>query len=137
MSQGVLPEEWKQTNVSPLYKKSSPHSAANYRPINLASVPAKVCESMIKDKIMEHLESNDLLKNSQHGFRPNRSVVSGMLDYWNEITTANEDGVPYDDIMTDFCRAFDLVRFSQCLAKVYSHGIRGKVHGWIKNWMNG
>lgn len=94
-------------------------------------------ESVIKDSIISHLESNCLLTDSQHGFRSGRSTVTGLLQYWDKITTANEQGCPYDAVMTDFRRAFDRVQFKKCLQKLKSHGVKGRVLDWIGDWMSG
>lgn len=41
----------------------------NYRPVSLTSVPCKIMEKILRGDIVAHLESNNLLKNHQHGFR--------------------------------------------------------------------
>lgn len=88
-------------------------------------------EMVLKEKIMNHLEENHLIHNSQHGFRQGKSVTSCLLQYWDEVTRYLDDKQPYDTFMGDFAKAFDLVPFKQLLAKVYGHGIRGKVYQWI------
>ena len=45
----TLPTEWKEANVSPIFKRGSRTSVGNYRPVSLTSVPCKVLESLIKD----------------------------------------------------------------------------------------
>ncbi len=57
-------------NVTPLIKKGTKGNLGNYRPISLISVPCKVMESILKDRIMNHLIENNLIKESQHGFMP-------------------------------------------------------------------
>jgi len=114
MSESVLPAEWKQTNVSPIYKKGQKNCAINYRPINLASVPAKIMESVIKDGILHHLRENKLIRDSQHGFLPQRSCTTNLIDYLNEVTRSLDAGVSFDAILVDFQKAFDKVPFDGC-----------------------
>ena len=38
MREGFLPDDWKRTFISPIYKKGSKHLAENYRPISLTSI---------------------------------------------------------------------------------------------------
>ena len=137
MNEGTLPNAWKCTNITPLYKKGSREAAENYRPINCLSVPAKLMEQIIKDQILLHLEQNQLITDAQHGFRQGRSVTTGLLQYLNDVTTTTEDGHSFDTLMTDFRRAFDRVQFKKMLAKLERHGIKGKVFSWIENWMTG
>jgi hypothetical protein len=68
--EGKVPREWKSATVVPIHKKGSKREAGNYRPVSLTSIPCKVLESVIKDRMMEHLISNSLIKDTQHGFMP-------------------------------------------------------------------
>ena len=134
MSEGTLPDEWKATNIAPIYKKGPRNCAANYRPINLASVPAKIMESIIKDAVLDHLRSNDLIRSSQHGFLPGRSCTTNLVEYLNVITKALDKGASYDVILTDFQKAFDKVPFDGMLMKVKAHGIDGQLLKWLEDW---
>src|SRR5262249_2977322 len=48
LSSGMVPEDWRKANVSPIYKKGSRHDPCNYRPISLTSCVCKVLERIIK-----------------------------------------------------------------------------------------
>jgi len=94
-------------------------------------------ESIIKDALTEHLLDNGLILPSQHGFIPGRSCVTNLLTYLNEVTTALDSGVPYDVIMVDFRRAFDVVPFDLLLIKLEAHGILGELLHWFDDWTKG
>ena len=51
LESGSLPMDWKSSNITPVFKKGSKHSPANYRPINLTSVAVKVLERLIHHRI--------------------------------------------------------------------------------------
>ena len=68
LDEGVVPEDWKEANVTPIFKKGSKSVPGNYRPVSLTAVACKLMESLIRDDITKHLEANKLIKNSQHGF---------------------------------------------------------------------
>jgi len=61
---GSLLNDWKKANVSPIHKKGSRSDAGNYRPVSLTSVPCKMLESLMRDRIVNHLEVNNLF--SEH-----------------------------------------------------------------------
>ena len=65
---GRLPSDWKTGEVIPIHKKGDRHNPANYRPISLTSIPAKVLESLVRDHLIEHLGSTGQLHAVQHGF---------------------------------------------------------------------
>ena len=69
LDEGILPEVWKVAYVTPIYKKGKKSNPLNYRPISLTSVPCKIMERILRDKIVDHLETNNLLSKHQHGFR--------------------------------------------------------------------
>ena len=76
---GRIPHQWKTALVAPIFKKGDRHSAANYRPVSLTSICCKVCEHIIARAIMQHLEDNGLLTDSQHGFRAKRSCETQLI----------------------------------------------------------
>ena len=76
---GILPEDWTSANVVPIYKKGSKDDPSNYRPVSLTPVPCKVLEAIIRDRLMEHLQTEGLIAEAQHGFRPGRSCVTQLL----------------------------------------------------------
>jgi len=67
MASGVVPDDWKVANVVPIHKGGSRNEATNYRPISLTSQVCKIFETIVRDQVVEFLESNNLIRNSQHG----------------------------------------------------------------------
>ena len=47
LQMGKLPEDWVEANVAPVFKKGYRHAPANYRPISLTCVCAKLLEHII------------------------------------------------------------------------------------------
>jgi len=63
-----LPEDWRNANVSPVYKKSSRHLASNYRPVSLTCVCCKMLEHIIICRhMLNHLENHNIITPLQHG----------------------------------------------------------------------
>jgi len=72
-----VPTSWKEANVTPIliYKKGGKKSASNCRLVSLTSVTRKSMERLVRDKIMNHVDINQLLVDNQNGFRNNRSTA--------------------------------------------------------------
>ena len=86
-------------------------------------------ESIIKDKVMDHLISYQLIKNTQHGF------MSNLLEFLKFVTEKLDSGHPLDVIYLDFSKAFDKVRWLRVIEKFKSHSVTSKTLTWIHNWL--
>ena len=73
--EGIVPLEWKEANIIPLFKKGSRNKSVNYRPVSLTSVICKVLETIIRDHMMDFLIKHKLINPSQHGFLKASSVL--------------------------------------------------------------
>ena len=93
--EGQLPQDWKDGNITPMFKKGKRHILGNYRPLSLTSIPCKMLERVLRNAIMEHMESNHQLNDVQHGFVPERSCSTQLLTVfftigpvlWKMVTT--------------------------------------------------
>jgi hypothetical protein len=134
---GQVPEDWKKANVTPIFKKGGKAEPGNYRPVSLTSVCGKVLESIIRDRIVDHLVRNGLIKESQHGFMNGKSCCTNLLEYLEEATRAADEGKPFDMVFLDFAKAFDKVPRERLLLKMRSHGLGEDVLAWIRAWLTG
>ena len=134
---GQIPEAWKDAEVVPIYKKGRRQDPANYRPISLTSVPSKVLESLIRDRLMEHMAETSQLSDDQHGFRAKRSCISQLLATIEDWTRAIEDGSPVDAAYLDFRKAFDSVPHKRLLQKLSDLGVRGAILRWVESFLTG
>jgi hypothetical protein len=134
---GRLPQDWRDANVTPLFKKGARDKPENYRPISLTSILGKMLESIIKDHIVQHLDKFKLLIDCQHGFHKSRSCLTNLLAYMEVVTKVLDEGGAIDVVYLDFAKAFDKVPYVRLFKKLESHGIGGEVLEWIKQWLCG
>ena len=137
VASGVVPDDWRRANVTPIFKKGTKMDPGNYRPVSLTSVCCKILEGLLKTTIMKHLEVNNLVNSSQHGFMAGRSCCTNLLEFLEEVTRAVDEGVPVDVIYLDFAKAFDKVPKERLLEKLRAHGVSGHLLRWIRNWLTG
>ena len=135
LQEGAVPNDWKLANIVPLHKKGSKSSLENYRPITLTSVVSKIMEKLVRDKIMEHMEENNLFTKHYHGFRKGYSCVTQLIDVcdkWSEeLDNKNCIGILY----LDFQKAFDSVPHQRLLTKLKGYGFKGKLLTWVENFL--
>jgi ribonuclease P/MRP protein subunit RPP40 len=134
---GIVPSDWKDAGVTPLFKKGNKSDAQNYRPISLTCLVGKILESILKDAILSHLDKFSLLRDSQHGFTRGRSCLTNLLQFLEDVTSNVDIGNPVDIIYLDFAKAFDKVPYRRLVQKLLAHGIGGEILGWVQNWIVG
>ena len=136
LQEGRLPTIWKKAHVVPIFKKGKKNIAGNYRPVSLTSVTCKVMEGLVREKLIDHFNINNLITDSQHGFVGGRSCSTNLLavlDVWTEVL--EEDGF-IDTIYLDFAKAFDTVPHERLLHKLDGLGIQGKLLAWIRSFLS-
>ena len=72
---------------------------------------------------------------NQHGFRSQRSCLSQLLEYHDEILSNLEEGNNVDSIYLDFSKAFDKVDIGILCHKMRALGISGSLGKWIHNFL--
>ena len=48
LEDGFVPSEWKEANITPLFKKASRNKSDNYRQVGLTSVACKLLETLVR-----------------------------------------------------------------------------------------
>ena len=135
LQEGIVPLEWKEANIIPLFKQGSRNKYVNYRPVSLTLVICKLLESIIRDHIMDFLIKHKLINSSQHGFLKSKSCLTNLLCFFEEITKWVDEGSPVDIIYLDFQKAFDKVPHQRLILKLKSHGIGISIINWIEQWL--
>jgi len=132
---GCVPRDWRIANVTPIFKKGSRRQTSNYRPVSLTSQICKVVESIIRDQLVQHLDYNNLITNSQHGFRKGYSCTTNLLVFLETVTAEIDSKHNVDAIYLDLAKAFDKVPHRPLMLKLRAHGVDGLVGSWIKSWL--
>ena len=136
LSTGIVPTDWRNAYVTPVFKKGEQYNPANYRPISLTCIVCKLMEHIMVSSIMQHFEIHCILSDNQHGFRSGRSCKTQLLEFVEELTTNLEGGRQTDIIILDFAKAFDRVNHSLLVHKLQCYGIRGSTITWIANFLS-
>ena len=135
LQEGIVPLEWKEANIIPLFKKGSRNKSVNYRPVSLTSGICKLLETMIRDHMMDFLLKHRLINHYQHGFLKARSCLTNLICFFEEITKWVGEGSPVDILYLDFQKAFDKVPHQRLILKLKSHGMGNSIINWIEQWL--
>ncbi|KAK4821581.1 hypothetical protein QYF61_024440 [Mycteria americana] len=134
---GEVSDDWRLANVRPIYKKGQKDSPGNYRPVSLTSVPGKIVEQFILSALNRHMQTNQGIGPSQHGFMKGRSCLTNLISFYDHVTHLMDEGKSVDVIYLDFSKAFDTVSHSILLEKLAAHGLGGCTLCWVKTWLDG
>ena len=111
------PDLWKHPYAVPVYKSGDVDEVANYRPISLLSVLSKILEKIVASQLTEYLELNNLLSESQHGFRPKLSTETALLKISDKIYNNRDNKKISLLLLLDLSKAFDSVNHNILLCK--------------------
>ena len=68
LNDGVVPDDWKNSNISPCHKKECRNLIENFRPISLYPIFSKVFERLTYNSLYNYFMQNKLFNNCQPGF---------------------------------------------------------------------
>lgn len=128
MTSGEVPDAWTKIETIVLHKKGDKNDPGNYRGIALANTVAKVFTSVLARKISKWCEEENILPESQNGFRPNRGCEDGIfaLDARITVTLSRKKGKLYAAFV-DLKRAFDSIAHDVLWAKMYQAEISTRI----------
>ena len=136
LAMGSVRSDWKQSNITPIYKKDDPALATNYRPISLLFLVSKVLERIIQNRLMRYLISNSYLSRFQFGFRPMGSTQEAILTATNDWHKTLDRGLSSAAVFFDLSKAFDTVPHHLLLQTLRSIGISGPLLGWFHSYLS-
>ena len=138
LSECKIPNSWRTATVSPIYKKGNKQVPENYRPVSLTSIASKILESFVREHLICHMKTNNLLSSKQFGFLSGRSTVLQLLtalDKWTAtLDQSNQNGL--DVIYTDFQKAFDKVPHRRLISKLKGYGFTNNICNWVQDFLH-
>nr|KAG5700710.1 hypothetical protein BaRGS_029075 [Batillaria attramentaria] len=125
-----VPAQWKEGIVIKLPKKGDLRDCSNYRGIMLLSVPGKVLNRILLERMREAVDP--MLRDQQAGFRRNRSCADQIASLRIIVEQSLEWNSPLYINFIDYEKAFDSVD-REALWKLLRHyGVPGKIISLIR-----
>lgn len=133
---GSIPEDFKISIVTPIFKKGSKKEISNYRPISLITNFAKIFEKCLKSRLYNYLTAINVLNEKQYGFRKGISSCDAMHDLISNIKKSLDGNNKCIGVFIDLAKAFDTVPHRQLLNVLEHYGVRGAVMEIFENYLN-
>lgn len=122
---GIFPTALKKSVVTPVHKGGDADDVSNYRPISVLPCISKIIEKLLNCRLIAYLNKNNILSNSQFGFRKGRSTQDAVLELTSEIINKVDKGDKCLAVFLDLKKAFDTVSVPILLRRLETIGIRG------------
>ena len=124
-SNGETPEQWSTLNIIPVPKSGDLSQPDNYRGISLSSVVSKTYNRMLLNRIRPVLDP--LLRQSQNGFRQNRSTVGQILALRRLLEGVRDHALAAVITFIDFRKAFDSIHRGRLIEILHAYGVPDKL----------
>ncbi len=115
LSLGMVPFAWKHAHVVPIFEKGERAEPSNYHPVSLVCNLYKGLEDPILHGILTHCLQEKLISREQLGFLPGHSTTGQLIDCFDIVTKALDDGFCVDIVYLDLSKAFDTVSVRKLL----------------------
>lgn len=130
-----VPAEWKEGYLIKIPKKGDLSKCTNYRGITLLSVPGKVFNRVLLNRMKDEVDAQ--LRDQQAGFRKDRSCVDQIATLRIIVEQSLEWNSPLYINFVDYEKAFDSVDRGTLWMLLRHYGVPAKIVDIIKNSYEG
>ena len=103
----TFPNELKNADISPVYKKKDRHDKSNYRPVSILPLLSKPFERILYEQIDNH--TKDILSKYQGGFRKKSSSQHSLLAMFEKWKKVLDDRGSCGALFVDLSKASELI----------------------------
>lgn len=132
----IIPAQFKECIVIPIFKTGKKNEMTNYRPICLISNIGKIFEKCLNNRLNDFLNKFTVLSKQQFGFRQKVSTEDALQLLTSTILENFNKNKKTIGIFLDLQKAFDTVSHDELLVKLDQIGIKGMVHQLFKNYLH-
>ena len=133
LSSGHFPNQWGQGRIMSIHKKGDVHDPSNYRGITITGCLGKVFNGILNSRISSFLESRDIIKQEQIGFRKGHRTTDHLFIINNLMKKYKLQRKNLFMCFVDYQKAFDSVWHLGLFVKLKRLGISDRFYSVIKS----
>jgi hypothetical protein len=132
-----FPTAWKNSKIIPIAKIADPLKPEDYRPISILPALSKALEMLMRDQMVDFLESTNAVDPFQSGFRTGHSTTTALLCITDDIYKYLDEGMFAILVLLDFSKAFDTVNHELLCYKLTNlFGFSSSATNYIKSYLS-
>jgi hypothetical protein len=128
-----LPDQWKETIIVPIHKKSDKTDCNNYRGLSLLSTSYKILSNILLSRLVPYI---DEIIGDQCGFPHNRSTTHQIFCICQVLEKKWEYNETVHQLFIDFKEAYESVRREVLYNILIEFAVPMKPIGLIKMYFN-
>jgi hypothetical protein len=118
IDENEYPDALKYTKVIEIYKDKLKILPANYRPISLLPIIAKILDTLLNNQLMDHLLKHNIISPTQYAFRPDSSTTLALQTITNHLHYNTNQHKPTLAIYIDLSKAYDTISHTKLISKL-------------------
>src|SRR6218665_619441 len=134
LNTATVPKQWKTAVIRPVPKVSQPKVPADYRPISIVPVLARMVERLVVQTYVYpafQMEEMKHLLSYQYAFRPTGSTTTDVITIMQKVADLLASNKYVTIIALDFSKAFDTVRHHELTKKLTKLAIPDNIYNWL------
>ena len=137
INNSYVPADRKESQIKKIPKQDKDCSKAeNYRPISLTNCLAKVCETVVKNIVLEHCESPNVFGEIQSAYRKHRCTTDNLIKLTQHVSEAFQWSEMVGLVCLDVDKAFDAVWRLGLIHKLHSIELKIPIIKWISSFLS-
>ena len=137
INSGIFPQLWKKANVTAVWKnKGSKTDPANFRPISILPVLARMMEKEIARQLSTYCTSKEIIPQQQFGFRAKSSCEVALLHSLDGWMQAIDKGDMVGALLVDLSKAFDMVPHQKLIMELAAIGCGMSSLAWFASYLS-
>lgn len=137
LNQCYFPLVWKQSKIIAIPKPGKDSSCPeSYRPISLLNTLSKILEKILKEKIVNFIDDNNILPSQQFGFRAQHNTIQPLVRIKNIIKSNFIGGKSTAMVLLDIKAAFDSVWHDALIHKMLTIGMDMSIIKIIRSFLS-
>ena len=115
---GFYPKSWRETYITPIFKKGNPLDTNNYRGISITSNIGKLFNMVMQNRLTKFFKDNNLIDEKQIGFNKGSRTSDHIMVVKSLIDKYTKKGKKLYTCFVDFRKAFDSINHTKLFYKL-------------------